>query len=965
MPPVTRYAVHPIAERLARELDGDVRFDPMTRELFSTDASNYRIVPTGVVFPKHDDDVRRIVDLTARDQIALLPRGGGTSLAGQAVGEAVVIDFSKYMNRVLDVNIEEAWARVQPGVVLDNFNSFLQSTGFMFGPDVSPSAQATLGGMVGNNSCGSRSIRYGKMVDHVLELRGVLESGSAFTFGQLSDDGLAASLRRDDELARIIHAVNDLAVTHHEEIDKRFPKIQRRVAGYNLDELGLRNGFNLAGLLVGSEGTLAVNTEARVQLVRKPAHAVLGVCHFDTFSDSMHASAPITALAPHAIELSDKLLIDLARASAIHRDKLHFVHGNPEALLIVEFAGETFEQLMKKLDELSTLMGDLGYGDNVVRVIEPVQCADVWTVRKAGLGLFGSVKGDAKPVAFVEDTAVAPEQLPAFTAACREVLDRHNVRAAFYGHASVGCLHVRPMLDLRKADGVRKYRAIAEEITELALKFGGTHSGEHGEGLARSEFNQQVFGETLYAAFREVKAAFDPHGRMNPGKKVDAPPMDENLRYGADYKTTFSVPILDYGEFGGMDAAIEMCNGNARCRKLEVGTMCPSYMVTLDEMHSTRGRANALRAAISGALPSESLYSDEMHEVMDLCIGCKACKLECPSHVDMAKHKYEFQVGYHARAGVPLRALVLGHTHAMAALGSALAPLSNLGRSRPLRWLTNAILGLDGRRSLPRFRRNTFWRWWQRRAESTQADPTRTVVLLADTFTNFYEPEVAIDAVRVLETAGYTVVVPEPTCCGRPQISKGLHAPAIDAARATVRQLLPFVNRGIPILGLEPSCLLTFRDEYPSLLQSDASKALAAGSWLVEEFLANEAAAGRVTLPLRSNETEALLHGHCHQKAIATTRATRAVLDLVPGLTVSEIDSGCCGMAGSFGYEAGHFELSVAMAERVLAPRIRAASSNTLIVANGTSCRHQIADVTGRTAVHSVQVLARALNMNV
>ncbi|HJO38539.1 MAG: FAD-linked oxidase C-terminal domain-containing protein [Vicinamibacterales bacterium] len=961
-----RDPIHPIAERLARELEGDVRFDAMTRELFSTDASSYRIVPLGVVFPKHADDVQRIVDLTARDRIALLPRGGGTSLAGQAVGEALVIDFSKYMNRVVETHIPEhdddAWARVQPGVVLDNFNTHLRPTGFMFGPEVSPSSQATLGGMVGNNSCGSRSIRYGKMVDHVIELQGFLASGAPFRFGQLSETELATALAGDDDTDRIIQTVNHLAVTHRDEVDRRFPKIQRRVAGYNLDELGLRNGFNLAGLLVGSEGTLAINHEARVRLVRKSAHTILGVCHFDTFAASMHASAPIVGLSPHAIELSDKLLIDLARESPLHRDKLHFVRGRPEALLIVEFAGETLEPLMRQLDDLATLMRDLGHGDNVVRITEPARCADVWAVRKAGLGLFGSVKGDAKPVAFVEDTAVAPEQLPAFTAEFRELLERHGVRAAFYGHASVGCLHIRPMLDLRTADGVTKYRAVAEEVTELALKYGGTHSGEHGEGLARSEFNPKVFGETLYAAFREVKAAFDPDGRMNPGKKVDAPPMDENLRYGADYTTAFPVPLLDYSDVGTMADAIEMCNGNARCRKSEVGTMCPSYMVTLDEMHSTRGRANALRAAISGALPAESLFSEEMHEVMDLCIGCKACKLECPSHVDMAKHKYEFQIGYHAREGVPLRTLALGNAHTVAAIGSALAPLSNLGRSGPLRWLTNAVLGLDPRRSLPRFRRDTFWRWWQRRTAPAHQDPAHTVVLLADTFTNFYEPEVPIDAVRVLEAAGRTVVVPEPTCCGRPQISKGLHTQALDAAGASLRQLTGYVERGVPILGLEPSCLLTYRDEYPMLLRTDAARSLAAGSWLVEEYLANESAAGRLALPLRPVDTPALLHGHCHQKAIATTRATRAVLDLVPGLDLTEIDSGCCGMAGSFGYEAGHFDISMAMAERVLAPRVRGASSDTIIVANGTSCRHQIADTTGRQAMHAVQVLARALD---
>ena len=939
----------------------------MTRTLFSTDASSYQITPIGVVFPKHAEDVRAIVQITADDRMALLPRGGGTSLAGQTVGEAVVIDFSKYMNQVLEVNADEEWARIQPGVVLDNFNSLLNPTGLMFGPDVSPSSQATLGGMIGNNSCGSRSIHYGKMVNHVLELQGMLASGLPFQFGSLSTSELKKRIHQPDPVSRIIQTVNTLARLHRKEVDRRFPKILRRVAGYNLDELRLRGGFNLAGLLVGSEGTLAVNTEARVRLVRRPVHAVLGVCHFTSFADSMHASAPIVALEPHAIELSDKLLIDLARDSPIYRDKLHFVTGNPETLLIVEFAGDSLAPLMTKLEDLETLMRDLGYGANVVRVVDAAKRNDVWAVRKAGLGLFGSMKGDAKPLAFVEDTAVAPEHLPAYTAAFRDILDRHQVRAAFYGHASVGCLHIRPILDLRRADDLRKYRTIAEEVTDLALRFGGTHSGEHGEGLARSEFNPKVFGETLYAAFREVKAAFDPDRRMNPGKKVDAPPMDRNLRYGTEYQTRFPLPVLDHSDFGGVDKAIEMCNGNGRCRKSEVGTMCPSYMVTLDEMHSTRGRANALRAAISGALPPETLFSDEMHAVMDLCLSCKACKLECPSHVDMAKHKYEFLVGYHARHGVPLRSRVLGHVHSLSALGSFLAPLSNLpSRIPPLRRAMHRLLGLHADRSLPPFRRDTFWRWWCRHASRSRGNAggqrRSTVVLLADTFSNYYEPEIAVAATRVLEAAGYRVIVPEPTCCGRPLLSEGLHDEALACTRRAVGQLFRWVESGYPIVGLEPSCLLTMRDDYPSLLRSPEARTVATRVQLIEEFLAAEAARGRFPPALAPLERRVLMHGHCHQKAIATTAATHAVLKLVPGLEVTEIDSGCCGMAGSFGYEAEHYELSLRIAERVLLPAVRAASADTILVANGASCRHQIRDGAQREALHVVQVLELALS---
>ena len=958
---VTTATKHPVADRLRRELEGDVRFDPLTRAIFSSDASIYQITPIGVVFPKHAEDVRRIVEITSDEKLALLPRGGGTSLAGQTVGEAVVIDFSKYMNNVLEVNAEEHWARIQPGVVLDNFNTLLRPTGLMFGPEVSPSSRATLGGMMGNNSCGSRSIQYGKMVDHVLELQGFLASASLFKFGKLTSNELERTLQQSDQVSKIIQTVNQLAITHRDEIEKRFPKIMRRVAGYNLDQLNLEDGFNLAGLLVGSQGTLAVNVEAKVSLVSRPKHAVLGVCHFNSFSDSMHASDPIVGLKPHAIELSDKLLVDLARDDPAYQNKLHFVRGNPEALLIVEFAGESETPLLRKLDDLEILMRDHGYGDNVVRVLDAAKRADVWAVRKAGLGLFGSIKGDAKPIAFVEDTAVSPEKLPDFTAEFREILDRHGVRAAFYGHASVGCLHIRPMLDLRRQEEIRKLRAIAEEITDLSIRYGGSHSAEHGEGLARAEFNPKVFGETLYAAFKDVKHAFDPQGRMNPGKKVNAPPMDENLRLGPDYTTSFPAPVLDYSDFGGMDKAIEMCNGNGQCRKSEVGTMCPSYMVTLDEMHSTRGRANALRMAIAGEIPREMLFSEEMYEIMDLCISCKGCKFECPSHVDMAKHKYEFLVGYFRRHGVPIRSRLLGNIHRLSAFTSKFAPLSNLPTQfAPLRSLVNRLLGLHPNRTLPAVRRDTFWSWWKQRQTSTHTSQGR-VVLFADTFSNYYEPEIPKAAVHVLEAAGYEVVVPEPSCCGRTLISEGLHEQALNCTRQTSERLRPYVERGDPIVGLEPSCILTFRDEYPYLLKNQEAVELSDRAMLIEEFLAEQSQRQNLNLKLKAVGSSALLHGHCHQKAIATTASAHQLLSLIPELGVKEIDSGCCGMAGSFGYEAEHYPYSMAIGERVLLPTVRETPPETIIIADGTSCRHQISDGTGRNAIHLIQLLERAL----
>lgn len=963
---------------LRRRVRGEVRFDAVSRALYATDASIYEIEPLGVVLPRDADDVQAVVEIARAARAPLLPRGGGTSLAGQTVGRAVVLDFSKYMRGVVEINPEAGWARVQPGVVRHELLRALAPTGLIYGPETSTSSRATIGGMIGNNSSGSRSIVYGKTVDTVVAMRAWLADGTPVAFDEVPAAEAARRGRGDGAEARLYREVARIVEATRDEVARRFPRVQRRVGGYNLDEFPADGRMNLSKLVVGSEGTLAVVTEATLRLARRPAATVLAVFQFDDIVPALEYTAEILETKPTAVELTDRYIIELARRTRELSQRLTFVDGDPGALIAVEYAGESPAALGPALDGLEARMRRAGYGGPMRRIVDPAAQANLWAVREAGVGLLLGMKSARKPVAFVEDSAVDPARIADYTRRFREIVRRHGTDASFYGHASVGLLHTRPILDLRQPRDVAEMRAIAEEIAGLVREFGGALSGEHGDGLSRGEFVEKMFGPALYAAFREVKAAFDPEGRMNPGKIVDAPPMTESLRYRPEAGSP-PATVQDFTRDGGFRDAIELCSGVGACRKPRGGTMCPSYMVTLEEAHSTRGRANALRAAISGRLPADALTSRELYEVMDLCVGCKACKAECPSNVDMAKLKHEFLAGYYDRHGLPLRARLFGHIAALGPLGCAAAPVANrLLASAPVRWALERAAGIDARRRLPPFARRRFTRWWTHRQAALRgaAGPPVSpgsvddkfagvpgrgrVALFVDTFTEYYAPSIGEAAVRVLESAGCRVELVPLACCGRPMISNGMLRQARTLAARTVARLRPFADAGVPIVGLEPSCIVTFTDEYPDLLPKDAAGAVARGTYAFEEYLGLLEGAG-IRPPYVRRDRRVLMHGHCHQKAMIRTGPALAALRAVPGIAVEEIDSGCCGMAGSFGVEREHYEISMAMGERVLFKAVRAAPADTLIVASGTSCRQQIAHGTGRRAVHLAEALALAL----
>ena len=950
-----------IEAELKKRVEGDIYFDRYSRLLYSTDASIYQIEPIGVVVPRHKGDVQAVVELANKFNVPVLPRGGGTSLAGQTVGHALVLDFSKYMQNVLEVNQEELWCRVQPGLVQDELNAYVRSMGLQFGPDTSTSNRATIGGMIGNNSAGAHSLTYGKTLDHVIELTVLLSDGSEVVLKELSSDALEGKSQADSLEGRVHREVARLAQEHRSEILARYPKIMRRVSGYNLDEFIKPQPFNLSRILVGSEGTLGMVVEAKMRLVPKPKWTALDVIHFDDDLEALRASQAILETAPYALESTDKMILNLARGNIVQSQRLGFVQGNPSSLLMVEYAGDTEAQVKEQVYKLEEVRKAQHIGYAATLAFKPEEVKAVWGVRKAGLGLLLGTKGDKKPIAFVEDTAVAPAKLPEFIKRFREIITRHDAIAGYYGHCSVGCMHIRPLIDLKEASEMKKMVSIADAISDLVLEFNGAMSGEHGDGLARSHFNQKLFGAVLYEAFRQVKRVFDPKNLMNPGKIVDAPAMTESLKISPRYQTWQPETTLDFTGQGGFARAVEMCSGMGECRKKLDGTMCPSYMGTLDEEHSTRGRANALRAVLSGKVPKEEFTGKRLHDVMDLCLECKACKAECPSNVDMAKLKYEFLDHYHRVNGLPLRNRLFGGIERLNRIGSQFAPLSNWVVGSGLnRWLMEKLAGIDRRRPLPQFAGVTFEDWFDGR--KPEGDGAKgEVVLFHDTFNNFNTPNVAVATTRLLERLGYHVLLVNKRCCGRPMISKGMLGEAKNNAAWNVDQLAEYAERGVPIVGMEPSCLLTLRDEYPDFLRTNDAKLVARNSFLLEEFLLQERDTGKVSLSFGANGRKALLHGHCHQKALVGTVPTVALLKGA-GFEVSEVDSGCCGMAGSFGFEKEHYDLSLTIGNRRLAPAVKSASAEVEIVAPGISCRQQIEHLTGRKAKHTAEVLWEVLN---
>ena len=907
-------AVNDLEQDLRRSIEGDVRFDTYSRLLYSTDASMYQMEPIGVVVPRHAEDVRAAIEIANRHGAPLLPRGGGTSLTGQTVNRAVVLDFSAHMADVLEVNEEELWARVQPGLVQDELNHHVRPRGLLFGPDTSTSNRATIGGMLGNNSGGSHSIAYGLTISHVIELTTILADGSRAVFGTVAPEAFEAKTRAPGLEGQIYREVARIREQYRDEIALRYPKHWRRVCGYNLDELIKDEPLNMARLIVGSEGTFLAVVEAKVRLVRRPPRTAVDVIHYHDMQEALESSQAILETGPYAVELTDKLILDLARDNIEQSKRMGFVQGDPAAILIVEYAGSNDTEVKAKVEALEAIRGRdrFGYASHVA--FDAGEQQSIWKLRKAGLGLLLGMKGESKPIAFVEDTAVDPKHLPEFVPRFRDIMAKHGAEGAYYGHCSVGCLHIRPVINLKTARGLEQVEAIAGDIFDLVLEYGGAISSEHGDGRARSPFLERVYGPTIMQAFRELKAAFDPRNLMNPGNIVASPPVTQHLRYGPEYKTWTPKTLLDFSAQGGFVAAVEMCNGVGVCRTKLEGTMCPSYMATRDEEHSTRGRANALRAVLSGKVPAADFAGQRLYEVMDLCLECKGCKAECPSNVDMAKLKYEFLNHYHAVNGLPLRNRLFGHIAKLSAWGARLAPLSNwIAASLPNRLALEKMCGIDRRRPLPAFARETFTAWFDRRKPKRDA-PRGRVVLFHDTFVTYNTPEIGQAAVELLEAAGYRVELVNKTCCGRPLISKGMLGEAKSHAEWNVARLAPLVARGIPIVGLEPSCLLTLRDEYVDLLRTDEARQVARASFLLEEFLLRERSKGLV-LPFRSGTRRALLHGHCHQKALVGTAPTVAALTWA-GFEVTEVDSGCCGMAGSFGFEKEHNDISVTLGNR-------------------------------------------------
>ncbi|QOT81148.1 FAD-binding and (Fe-S)-binding domain-containing protein [Cupriavidus basilensis] len=982
-------ALSPLSARLRKELRGDVFFDRASRGRYATDASIYQITPIGVVVPRDQADLLLALEIARDEKAPVLARGAGTSQCGQTVGEALVIDNSKWLNNVVDFDPVAATVTVEPGIVLDHLNAWLKPHGLWFPVDVSTGAQCTIGGMAGNNSCGSRSIEYGNMVHNVLGIDAVLADGSQCHFGSLK------SPVSDPRVAGILKGLQRIATRERDEIAERMPKVLRRVAGYNIDLFACQNpraytddGYaNLSHILVGSEGTLAYSRQVTLKLSALPRHKVLGVVNFPTFYQAMDMTQHIVRLKPVAVELVDRTMIDLSMENPAFRPVIESaLSGEPQAILLVEFAGEEHSALLAQLDDLAALMSDLGLPGSVVKMADAKSQKALWDVRKAGLNIMMSMKGDGKPVSFIEDCAVPLEHLAEYTRRLTAVFHKHETEGTWYAHASVGTLHVRPILDMRR-DGAVRMREIAEEAAELVREYKGAYSGEHGDGLCRGEWVAWQYGPRINAAFGEIKALFDPDNRFNPDKIVRPPRMDarENFRFAPGYAALPLTPALDWSAWnvsrnpltgeetapgtgtdraGGLAAAVEMCNNNGHCRKFDAGTMCPSYRVTKDEQHVTRGRANTLRLAVSGQLGDDGLASLEVKEALDLCVSCKGCKRDCPTGVDMARFKIEARHAWARRHGITLRERMVAFMPRYAPVASRLGALLALADSLPgISGVVKRAMGFAPQRSLPRFKPA-----FLAKARATrQGGAGREVMLFVDTFSNYMEPENALAAQQVLEAAGYTVHFnrregERPLCCGRTFLAAGLVDQAKEEARRLLDAVKPYVDRGIPVVGLEPSCLLSLRDEFLNYGYGDEARKLAAHAFLFEEFLVREKEAGRLSLDLDALQTsEAVVHGHCHQKAFDAFTPVQTVLGWIPGLKVSPVESSCCGMAGSFGYEAEHYEASKAMAELSLLPAVRKRAANAIVVADGTSCRHQILDGADTEAMHVARVLVMAL----
>ncbi len=945
-----------IADLKAR-VRGEVLYDSYSLGMYATDASIYQIKPRVVVLPKDEADVRIAVELANRHEVKILPRGGGTSLAGQTVGEALVLDFSKYMNRILEVNVEEKWARVQPGLVRDVLNEELKGVGLHFAPDPATSSRANIGGMVGNNSSGTKSILYGKTVDHVLSAKVLLSDGTEMLFEELSPVAYAAKSEQQTREGEIYRGVKRLVDENAAEIERKFPKVMRRVGGYNLDEFIHAQNWNLSKLITGSEGTLAVTLELKVNLEPLPKSKAIVVVHFDELLDAISAVSTMLGYQPSAVEILDRTVVNLSRENLTTRQHCHFIEGDPAAILIVEFYGETLDDVLGRSESMIAELKRLGLGYAFPVFPEGKAFEDVWVVRKKGLGLMLGIKGEKKPLPFIEDAGIPIAVLPEYIDRVLKLCERHGTEVSMYAHASVGVIHVRPILDLRQSQDIQNLKKIADETFELVMEYGGSWSGEHGDGLVRSAYNEKFFGTTVYQVFREIKQLFDPANSMNPGKIVEAQSITENLRYGESYQDLELETQFKYRQENSFRESVHMCTGVGECRKILGGTMCPSFKATRDEEHSTRGRANALRMAMSGQLDGEGVASERLHEVMDLCLSCKACKSECPSNVDMAKMKSDVSQLYYDEHGASLRDRMIRDSARVASgfSGPFSGLINSVQKNPAFRFLLDKIAGFDRRRILPSYAKEPFYKWFLNHGQN-QGEYKRKVVLFGDTYLNFHEPQIGISAMQLLNSCGYEVILAHVGCCQRPKISHGFLRDAKKEGSQTAARLRDYFEQGLDIVVCEPSCASALNDDLPDLIDDqELSEMLKSRVMMIDVFLDREIRAGKIDVELESLEGDLVFHGHCHQKALYGTHSIKSAVT-TGNFTVKEIPSGCCGMAGSFGYETGHYELSKKIGEELLFPAIRASKDATL-VASGFSCRHQIEHFTGVKAKHWVEVV--------
>ena len=958
---------------LKNQLTGDLFDSDLVKTLYATDASVYRELPYAVVIPRIENDIKLVIDFARSNALSIIPRAAGTSLAGQCVGDGIIVDVSKYMTDILEINTQENWVRVQPGVVRDQLNMFLKSFGYFFGPNTSTANRCTMGGMVGNNSCGSTSIVYGSTRDHTLAVKAILSDGSSVSFSKLSNQEFNSKLKQDSlegALYRHLHSeLSDPLIRN--QIEYGYPKasISRRNTGYAVDALmntspfdASKECFNLSKLICGSEGTLAFITELKLQIVLLPKpFQVLLNAHFNSINESLQATLVAMKMSPTACELMDKTILDCTKDNLLQQKNRFFVEGDPEAILMIEFKGDTIEEAKKKAKELelSLIKLNLGYA---YRLVEGDECDKVWDLRKAGLGLLANIPGDAKAVACIEDTAVTIEDLPQYIEAFTALMRSYHQKAVYYAHAGAGELHLRPILNLKSSADVKLFRSISEDSAKLVKSYNGSLSGEHGDGRVRSEFIPLVLGEANYELLKRIKSTWDPTNLFNPGKIVEAVDMDALLRYKPDNKVLTIKTLYNFESTGGILNTVEKCNGSGDCRKLSFagGTMCPSYRATLDEKDSTRGRANVLREFLTQNTKENPFDHPEIKEVMDLCVSCKACKSECPSNVDMSTLKAEFLYQYQKSNPVSLRSKIIAHNAKINSIMHRFSGIYNvIGKSK---WFKKCI-GIHPERSLPSLRQTTLRHWF---LNYKQGIHTKSVFLFCDEYTNYYDLEIGIKAVKLLNKLGYTVYMPNHPESARAYISKGFLKEAKAIATENVSVFSTLISKDTPLIGIEPSAILGFRDEYPNLVNASlksTAKILALNTFTIEEFLSNEIENNKINPSYFSKAHKTVYyHGHCHQKALSSNSNAANILGLPVNFSVKTIDSGCCGMAGSFGYEKEHYELSQQIGEDRLFPAVRTAEVDAIVAASGTSCRHQIKDGVNKTALHPIEVLYNALN---